>query len=141
MKKTGFTLIELLLALTVFSVGMLSVVQVFPANRKLLSQTTQYTQASFLAQEQLEQTIAVPYAQLTVGTYAARAVVSTDTTSPFSQYERDIIVTLLDGNRQPTNTDVGLKQVTVTIYWVQGSTNRQLSLKTYLANIETIPSP
>lgn len=133
MRKRGFTILELMVALVLFSVGMLSVVQVFPANRKLLTQTANMTQATLLAQEQLEIVLTEPYADLTTGTYAARAAVSSDTSSPFSLYDRRIDVAYINpANRQVGTSDQGMKRVTVTIYWTERSVERTFTLSTYV---------
>ena len=128
----AFTLLELLVALSVFLFGMVTILQIFPANRRLLTQTGETTQAAFLAQEQLELLRSVSYATLTVGTYAAKAAITSTVNSPFAGYSRDIVVQLLDTNRNVTNVDVGLKKVTTTIYWTDHSVNRTYSLSTYV---------
>lgn len=52
--RRGFTFVEVLLALVLFLVGMLSALQVIPANRDQLAQSAERTQAVFLAQEAME---------------------------------------------------------------------------------------
>lgn len=131
MKRGGFTFLELLIALTLFTVGMLSVLQIFPANRRLLNQTTLSTQAVFLAQEQLETVRTVAYEDISTGTYLARAAVTSDTASPFAGFEREVTVAYLDANRAVSGTDIGLKKITVTIYWPDRTLSRSYSASTY----------
>lgn len=131
-RRAAFTLLELLVALTLFVFGIVTVIQVFPANRRLLTQTSQTTQAAFLAQEQLESLQGVAYSSLTVGTYAARATVNSNTSSPFNKFERQIDVVLLDTNRATTATDVGLKKATVTMYWTERNVSRTYTISTYV---------
>jgi prepilin-type N-terminal cleavage/methylation domain-containing protein len=131
-QRRGFTFIELLVALTLFSVGMMSVLRIFPLNKKLLRTTAANTQAAFLAQEQVELIKSLPYTALTTGTYIARSQISTDTTSPLSLYEREVTVAYLNNARNTTNTDFGLKQVTITIYWKNEPVNQQYSVITYV---------
>src|ERR1044072_6566198 len=131
MRRPDFTFLELLIAVSLFTVGMVSVLQIFPVNRRLLTQSTQTTQASFLAQEQIEKVRNVAYADLTTGSYEPRAAVSADSTSPLAQYERETEVSLLDTNTAVTATDVGLKKIVVTVYWTERNISRQYSLSTY----------
>lgn len=130
MKRRGFTFLELLVALSLFTVGMLSILQIFPANRRLLAQNAANTQAVFLAQEQLELARATPYANLTVGTYAPRAAITT--AAGISGYDRQIVVTYLDSNYATSNTDQGLKRVDVTVYWTDRTINRQYTVSSYV---------
>lgn len=132
MKRQAFTFLELLIALTLFIFGMVSLLQIFPANRKLLNQTSQTTQATFLAQEQLEVLKDDSFASLTVGTYLVRAVVSSDTTSPFNAYEREVVVAFVNPSTYATSVGAtSLKRITATIYWTEGTVARNFSLSTY----------
>jgi prepilin-type N-terminal cleavage/methylation domain-containing protein len=135
--RRGFTAVELLIAMTLFTVGLLSVIQVIPANRRLLAQSGNLTQAAFLAQEQIESLYAVPFSGLTTGTYAARAAIDQSSSSPYAGYEREITVQNVDASLAVTGTDTGLKLVTVTVYWSEGSVARQYQIGTYLTAVTT----
>ena len=132
MRKSGFTFLELLIALSLFTVGMVTVLQIFPVNRRYLTQSGQITQASFLAQEQIEAVRALDYETLTSGTYEARHAIGAASSDPLNQFERQTTVTLIDGNRATTVTDVGLKKVDVIVYWSERTISRQYSLSTYV---------
>lgn len=132
MRKQAFTFLELLIALTLFVFGMVSLLQIFPANRKLLTQTSQTTQAAFLAQQQLEVLKDQEFSSLTTGTYLPRAVVTSDTGSPYNQFEREVIIAHINPTTYAVSgTSTGLKRVTVTIYWTEGSIARTYPLSTY----------
>jgi prepilin-type N-terminal cleavage/methylation domain-containing protein len=131
-RKPGFTFLELLIATSLFVIGMVSVLQIFPINRRFLTQSSQTSQASFIAQEQMEKVRGTDYDSLTVGNFEARDAVSDDSSDPMSLYERQTVVTLIDGNRNATATDVGLKKVDITVYWTERSVDRTYSLTTYV---------
>ena len=133
MKRPGFTFLELLIALTLFLVGMVSIVQIFPANRRLLSQNDHMTQATFLAQETVEQLLAVNYDSLTTGTYIARSAVPNSAGTELAAFERQVVVEYLDTDRNVTNTDLGLKQITVTMYWQEYKREQTIQIVTYVA--------
>ncbi len=128
----GFTFLELLVALTLFLVGMVTVLQIFPLNRRLLNQTSQTTNAVFLAQEEIEKVRSNDYTSLPVGTYLARTAVTTDTASPLKIFDKQIVVVQVDTNRATTNTDTGIRRVDVTIFWTETSVQRQYKVSTYV---------
>jgi len=147
--KRGFTILELMIALSLFMIGMLSVLQIFPANRRLQEQNALATQAVFLAQEEMEKIRTIPYGSLTVGEYMPRQIMSEAPSesgdTPYGNlvqvvgfdnssypFEKEITVKYLDSNRQQSANDLGLKQVDLTIYWKQKALDRQYSLSTYI---------
>lgn len=132
MKRPAFTFLELLIALSLFLIGMISILQVFPLNRRLLTQTSQTTQAVFLAQQQIEDIRSTSYTDLSVGSYVARQAVTTDASSPLSIFDRQINVVQVDTNRQQTNTDTGIRRVDVTIYWTEVNVQRSYAVSTYI---------
>lgn len=139
MKKSGFTLVEVMVALSLFAVGMLSILQIFPINRRYLAQSANTTQAVFLAQEEIEQVRSQPYANLTIGTYETKHAVSQTAGDPLSQYQRQTTVTIINAAHQsisPQDTahDLGLKQLDVTVYWLENTISRSYTLSTYVYN-------
>lgn len=134
MKKSGFSFLELLIALSLFSVGMVSILQIFPLNRRYLAQSAAVTQASFLGQAEIETVRATDYDSLIPGTFEPQHSVSNDASDPLSQFERSTVITLIDKDHHTTATDVGLKKVEVTVYWSERGINRQYSLTTYASN-------
>jgi Tfp pilus assembly protein PilV len=137
MRPKGFTFVELLVALSLFMVGMVSILVIFPLDRRYLAQSAYATQAVSLAQEKIEQVRALSYDDLTIGTYEAKATVSSTSGDQLVQFSRATTVTLLDANRavvspQDSAHDVGLKEVDVTVYWSENGISRQYTLTTYV---------
>jgi type II secretory pathway pseudopilin PulG len=137
MKRRAFTYLELLVALSLFTVGMVSILQIFPTNRRLLLQSANTTQAVFLAQEELESVRAQPYSNLTIGTYEAKHALSSTSGDPLGQYQRQTTVTLINGSHQAvspqtTASDLGLKQVDTTVYWTENTIPYSYTLSTYV---------
>ena len=126
---------ELLIAVSLFSFGMLSVIQIFPINRRYLTQSAQTTQAAFLAQEQMEIIRELPYSSITTGTFEARHTVGTGTSDPLNQFERQTVVSFVDSSNDwaASGSDTGLKKIDVTVYWLERTINRQYGLSTYVS--------
>lgn len=120
------------MALSLFMVGMVSILQIFPINRRYLTQSAQTTRAVYTAQEQIERLRAEPYDELTTGTYEARQAMSATAGDPYTEIERQTVIALIDSNRAVTQTDVGLKRVTVTVYWLENGQERSYQLATYV---------
>jgi len=136
MRRRGFTFVELLVALSLFMIGMVSILLIFPLNRRFLLQSSNATQAVTLAQEEIEQVCAVDYSDLTIGTYEANESMGTSSTDPLSQYTRTTTVTIVDSSQnaiatQDTAHDVGIKRIDATVYWNEHGVSRQYTLSTY----------
>jgi len=131
MRRPGFTFLELLIAASLFVVGMVSVLQVFPVNRRLLVQSANATQAAYLAQEKIEDIRNIPYTSLTTGTYETKAAVSNTGGAEFTQYQRETLINYIDTNYQSSATDTGLKKITVNVYWQEHGVSRTYTLSTF----------
>lgn len=135
-KQSAFTFIELLVALSLFVIGMLTILQIFPVNRKYLTQSGDTTQATFLAQEEMETVRSMSYEDLTVGTspyFEPAHLLGSGSSDPFSQYTRQTEVEYIDPTTFHTiSTDEHLKQVTITITWQESNINRQYVLSSYV---------
>ena len=67
-RKGGFTLIEVMVALVVFSVGVLSVIQITGVLSEILERASLRSEIVIVGQERLDSLELIPYASLTLGT-------------------------------------------------------------------------
>ncbi len=134
-KRRGFTFIELILAIFLFSFGIISVLQVFPINRRFLTQSSMQTQASFLAAEQMENMRSVAYADLTVGAYEPNATLPGTIGAFAAAFQRTTVVSLINGTYASTGTDIGLKKIVVTVSWSENNATRTYVLTSYANNL------
>lgn len=132
MKHSGFTLIEILVALSLFTVGMVSVLQIFPINRKFLVQSADTTQAVFLAQEEMEIVRNTSYASLTTGAAQAFEPLHTLSVSsgPFVNYRRTTVINFVDPAAAylASATDKFMKRVDITVTWDENGNTRTYTL-------------
>ncbi len=136
-RKSGFTLIEVLVALTLFTFGMVTVMQLLPLNKRYIKQSAMVTQATFLAQEKLELVRSVSYASLSVGTdpyYEPTTAMGISSTDPLREFSRQTEVSYVDPANSFTNssTDTGIKKVIVRVSWNERSIPRTYSLSTFV---------
>lgn len=124
----GFTLVEGLVAATVLLVGILGIIQLFPAGFKATKISKEETIATNIAQAKMEEIISQTYPDIES---EAQTHYNPDPTSPFYNYLTQVDVVYVDSNLNQLGTDTGLKQITVTVTW---PTNQSLQVQTLKAN-------
>lgn len=120
-KSPGFTLIEVLVSIAIMTIGLITVVSIFPFSIRANKSAERQSLASSYARTKLEQLLTIAYDSVGTGTIEARARISNDPQNPAYTLERQTMVTLVDSNLNNSGTDVGLKKIQVTIFW----SNRQ----------------
>ncbi len=121
--QRGSTLIELCVALVVLSIGLLALGQLFPAGTRNSQQSHMRTDASFFAQQKIEElgTLAWGSPSLTVGRHPAGTACDTLSGGAILRfYNVDVLPA-------PINN---LKRVAVTVSWNQGQ--RSIADTTYV---------
>ena len=129
----GFTLIEAVVALAIFLIAFLAVLQFLPLGSRLAVIARHDTQAAFLAQGKMEEYIAKPYNALETGVVEARASAVADTTSQLHYFEIQTEIHHVDGDLNEVSEDEGMKKIEVTVYWREGIQDKQKSLVTVVS--------
>lgn len=130
MKKRGFSLVEVIISLSVFTLGMLAVLEVTSRSQSLSAMTITRTRAALLAQEGVELAASVSYDSLTVGTYLNEPNLTT-IGSDFTPFSRTVTVQYVDSALNIIQTDKGMKLVTSTINWTTAAHDVTKLPKTY----------
>lgn len=135
MNKNAFTLIEITISLLVLAIGLVGILALFPVGFDASGRAANITEATFLAQELLEDAKRVGYNYLATGTTSGIFP------TPYSSYEYDMLV--YDEAALGVATSLGLHEVVVRVYWpsdtvIGGSRTglRNVELSTYLAKYE-----
>lgn len=123
--KKAFTIIEVIVALTVFTVGILGVEAYFATASRLTSAASHMSTASNLAQGIIDTELAYSYDELIPGTSTKDQF-----NTPFNNYRKQITISLIDGNLNPSVTDVGLKKIVVNVYYQQGGAEKNVQMAT-----------
>jgi type IV pilus assembly protein PilV len=121
--ERGATLIEVMVALVLLAVGILGVMQLFPAGSRAQLQDRMTSSASYFAQEKLEQLGRLQWndPDLTVGTHPA----TPETVGDTGAWQRSWRVEAMTGQL------ANLKKVTVTVGWRFGGA-KSVSAITYI---------
>ncbi len=124
LNNRGMSLIEIMVALLILMVAFIGLIQAFPFSRTIVKTAENSTKASYLAQDELEQLLALSYENIPVGTVEAKQRLSADPTNYLYYFQRQTIVSYLDGNWQTSANDTGMKKISVTVYY-SNSISRQ----------------
>lgn len=127
-KNQGISMIEAILAVAVLTIGILVAVTLFPFALKISKNAEQETIAADLAQAKIEEIFSLGYNDIGSGTVEARHRLANDPQNPFYDFERQTIVQLVNGNLANSATDLGLKKVTVTVFYNTPVINTSSSL-------------
>jgi len=117
--KRGFTLIEAVIALTIFVIGILAVLQFLPMSTKLAARARLKSQAVFLTQGKVEEYLAKSYLELETGVVEIRASQVSDTTSQLYRFETEVEISYVDEDLNEVAEEQGMKKIKVTTYWTE----------------------
>jgi prepilin-type N-terminal cleavage/methylation domain-containing protein len=128
--KKGFTLIELLITAFILSTGIVTVLAIFPISSHIIKSGEMVTTAVLLSQGKLEEVTSKSYEEIFSLTEDYGQI------NGFEAYKRVTDVQYYDPQTSTvTTTDMGIKQVKVTVSWK--SPFGSLEKSTYLANLIT----
>lgn len=116
-RMKAFTLIEVMIALALLAVLSGAVLALFPQSIFMGRVSLKYTLASNLAQEKMEELGALQYEEIGVGLIEPKGRISSDPQDSFYYFEREVEVTYVDSNLNPSTEDTSLKRIRVSVYF------------------------
>ena len=117
MNKKGFSLIEATVAIFIMTIGLVSVVQFFPFSLRIVNDSQKTTIALNTALAKAESVLAMDYDEINTGQIESKHRLSAQSSSYLYQYQRETVVETIDSNLDPSAQDIGLKKITITVYW------------------------
>jgi len=128
----GFTIIEALVAITVLLIGIIAVTAFFPMSLKIISDSEATTTATNMALAKIEEIQAMPYETITVGNFESKHHLSINTSDYLYNFQRETTINYLDSNLNDGLNDIGLKKISVTVYWISniGKNEKSLTINT-----------
>lgn len=115
--KQGLGLLEIIIATAILAVGILGIIRAFPQGLATSREQETLVIAGQLSQAKLEEMAGLSYAEITVGSVEDRVQVTADSGDPLYKFLRSAAVALVDQNLNESQTDIGLKKITVTVFW------------------------
>ena len=126
------TVIEGAVAISILLICVLGVINLFPWSLQVSKSAELKTLATNLAQEKIEELIALDYEEVSVGTIESRHSLE----SPFSNYQRETTVNYVDTNLDDNGSDQGMKKIMVIVYWSsQISGDSQIQINTLISQL------
>ena len=120
--KKGFSLLEVMLAILLFGIGLVFLLQIVNTGLFVSGQNEDTVIAANLAQEKMEELRNAAYAALVSETPAAAV-------SGFTGFTREVLV----GDLTPAQT--GLKQITVNVNWSAKNQTMTTTMVTYVSDV------
>lgn len=127
-KQKGFTLVESAIAIVVLLIGLLAVIQFFPFGIEIIGNANNRTIASNLALSKIEEIRSETYDDISTGTLETKSRMSSDPDSYLYDFQRETIVEFVDSDFNTSVSDVGLKKITVNVYWQSAIINSEKSI-------------
>jgi len=132
-RNEGFSLIELLVAIFILSVGIVASLYIFPTGTRIQKSSQMTSVAVQLSQAKMEEIISQSYSEIAVGTVDE----SYGFDPAFDSYRRKTEISYFDPNNpsSPPGSDLGIKKVTVQVFWhsLLGVGEKELKLATLIA--------
>lgn len=124
--QQGLTLVETMLALAIVTLTVTTLVSLFPHGLKTAKLSQEQTTAAFLAQAKIEELISANYADTPAATAVENSLGAVD--PDFAKFSRTTVVSYVDENLNPAAGDLGLKKVSVTVFWLNNLAQATSSL-------------
>lgn len=131
--KKAFTLIEVIVAIGIFGLGVLAILTYFVISIQSVRYARQTSIATNLAQQVIEDKIALSYDSLTPGT-SGRVAFSIDPANPYYPYTNQTNISLINSSLAPSGTDVGLKKIEVFVYWAGTGGEKNVQISTVVSS-------
>lgn len=106
-----------MVALGIFATFTSLMILAYPLALRIIGSGNQLTVGANLMQAKLEQLRAVPYSDLTVGTYESNVHADPSPASPYYGFTHTVTVDRVDDSLNVAGSDTGLKRVTLTTSW------------------------
>lgn len=119
------SLIEVMVALLILMVAFVSLIQSFPFSLSIVKTAENSTKAAYLAQDELEQLLALNYDNIPTGTVEAKGRLSADSSNYLYYFQRQTTVSYLNSDWQESASDTGIKKISVTVYYTNSISKKE----------------
>lgn len=126
--KKGLSIVEAMLAVAVLMIGVSAAMNIFPTALKISRNAEQETIAANLAQAEIESMFQLGYDNIPLGTIEARHRLSSDSSNPFYNFERQTVSAYVDSDLNETASNAGIIKITTTVYWKAPQFNIEKSM-------------
>lgn len=113
------TLLEVMISFSILVLVFIALTIAFPLSSSINKTAENATKASYLAQAKIEELGLVGYDNIDTGTIEPKHRLSADQANYLYYFQRQTAVNYVNGNLEASAIDLGLKKITVTIYYTE----------------------
>ena len=115
--QLGMSLLEVMVSFSILSLTFIALMQSFPVSLAINKTSENAAKAAYLAQAKLEELNSLGYGNISAGTIEAKHRLADNPTDYLYYFQRQTTVSLVDGNLADSASDLGLKKISVTVYY------------------------
>lgn len=115
--QLGMSLLEVMVSFSILSLTFIALMQSFPVSLAINKTSENAAKAAYLAQAKLEELNSLGYGNISTGTIEAKHRLADNPTDYLYYFQRQTTVSLVDGNLADSASDLGLKKISVTVYY------------------------
>ena len=116
-RQIGLSLLEVMVSFSILTLTIITLIQIFPLSLSINQSAENATQAAYAAQMKIEELNSLGYDNLGAGVIEAKHRLADDAANYLYYFQRQTAVGYVDGNLQASASDLGLKKITVTVYY------------------------
>ena len=116
--KNGFSLMEIMVAISIFVLILLGIIQAFPFGSSIIKASENQTKAAYAAQSKIEELISLGYNDVGVGVIESKQKIGSSSSYLYN-FERKTTVYYINEDMTSTNPidDIGIKTITIKVYY------------------------
>lgn len=123
-------MVEIILAVFILMIGLVGIAAFYTKSFQISKTARNQTIAANLAAAVLDQELSLAYSSIDS---VSRTPYSSDTTSPFYNFEKEVTVNCLDASLQEISCATAhMKKILVTIYWQENSQSKSFQEATIM---------
>ena len=111
------SLLEVMVAFSILTLTFTALMQSFPYSLAINKTSENAAKAAYLAQAKLEELNSLGYGNISTGTIEAKHRLADNPTDYLYYFQRQTTVSFVDGNLADSASDLGLKKISVTVYY------------------------
>ena len=111
-KQKGFSFLEAIISITILTIGIIAILQVFPTAFNIGLTSQRETQAIFLCQEKIESINETAFENIIVGVET-----ETQLNAPFEKFSRETTIIFVDSNLEESAPETEMKKISVIVSW------------------------
>jgi len=116
--KLGFSMIEVLIGISFLTIGIFSIVKMFPYGLQISKSSEESSLAGILAQAKMENTISLGYENIAVGIIEAKHKIPSGSFGDIYNFFRETTISYLDIDLNESIEDTGMKKIIVEVSWL-----------------------